>query len=236
MCGRSAFAIISVLICLATCVPASGADNPYLMRIERQTREEDVCMLLQKDGRYHLERVAAGRARVYEGALPSSAMAELDPLLNSRPLVELKQAEIENSLANEDMDQFLLAIVRQDGWQSLNFPGGKSRKPYKAAMDPLIKWLDRNKQQQNPITGAPTLRCMPRQTEQASAAKPNASNPYVMRIVVDHYEPTHVGAVGSGNTGSMNSAPGFNSTADLKITRLCAVVYESGRYRLPPGL
>ena len=111
-------------------------------------------------------------------------------------------------------------------------PSGKSRKPYKAAMDPLVKWLDRNKQQQNPIVGAPTNRCMPPQTAQAGGeSKPNPANPYVMRIVIDHYEPLRL-----GNAGSSNSSTAMNLMADFKVTRLCAIVYESGRYRLEKSI
>ncbi|MBI1740330.1 MAG: hypothetical protein HY233_11955 [Acidobacteriales bacterium] len=202
------------------------------MRIERQTREENVCMLVQPNGHYHLERIITGRPRVFEGTLEASAINELGPLLNSDQITNLKQAHIETTLASEDMDQVLLAISRPYGWQSLNFPSGKSRKPYKAAMDPLVKWLDRNKQQQNPIVGAPTNRCLPPQSAQTGGeSKPNAANPYVMRIVVDHYEPLRL-----GTAASMNSTTSMNSTADFKVTRLCAIVYESGRYRLEKSI
>ena len=210
----------------------AASDSLFLVRMERQTREENVCMLVQQNGHYHLERIITGRPRVFEGTLDSSAVSELQPLLNSDQLTSLKQAQIETSLASEDMDQVLVAISRPYGWQSLNFPSGKSRKPYKAVMDPLVRWLDRNKQQQNPIVGAPTVRCMPPQTAQAGGdSKPNASNPYVMRIVVDHYEPLRL-----GTAASMNSTTSMNSTADFKITRLCAIVYESGRYRLEKSI
>jgi hypothetical protein len=238
----SSVVFLFVLSCLSWSQAASS-DSPILMRIERQTREENVCMLLQKDGHYHLERVITGRPRVFEGTLDASAVSELDPLLNSDQLANLKQAQIETSLGSEDMDQLLVAVPRANGWQSLSFPSGKSRKPYRATMDPLVRWLDRNKQQQNPIAGAATNRCMPPQTAQAGGgeAKPNTSNPYLLRIVIDHYEPSHLGPGGSsdansnsrgGGAGSMNSQSGVNSTADLKITRLCAIVYENGRYRL----
>ena len=219
---------------------AASSDSPVLLRIERQTREENVCMLLQRDGHYHLERVVTGRPRVFEGTLDAAAVSELDPLLNSEQLTNLKQAQIETSLASEDMDQLLVAVARPNGWQSLNFPNGKSRKPYKATMDPLVKWLDRYKQQQNPIVGVATNRCMPSQTAQSGGAetKPNSANPYIMRIVVDHYEPASLGGGSAdalsrgGGAGSMNNASAVNSTANLKISRVCAVVYESGRYRL----
>ncbi|MFY9562269.1 MAG: hypothetical protein WAQ52_18715 [Terriglobales bacterium] len=225
-----------VFLCLVVSVPcwaqAAGSDNPFLMRMERQTREENVCMLLQQNGHYHLERIITGRPRVFEGTLEASAINELGPLLNSDQLANLKQAQIETSLASEDMDQLLLSIPRPYGWQSLNFPSGKSRKPYKAAMDPLVKWLDRYKQQQNPIVGAPTNRCLPPQGAQAGGeSKANAASPYVMRIVVDHYEPLRL-----GTAASMNSTTSMNSTADFKVTRLCAIVYESGRYRLEKSI
>ena len=212
---------------------AASSDSPFLMRMERQTREENVCMLVQKDGHYHLERVITGRPRVFEGTLETAAITELDPLLNSDQLVNLKQAQIETTLVSEDMDQVLVAVGRPSGWQSLQFPSGKSRKPFKGVMDPLVKWLERYKQQQNPIVGAPTVRCMPPQSAQAGGgeSKPNAANPYVMRIVVDHYEPLRV-----GNAGSSNSSTAMNMTADFKVTRLCAIVYESGRYRLEKSI
>jgi hypothetical protein len=233
--------VLTSLICWSQ----AASDSPFLMRMERQTREENVCMLVQQNGHYYLERIITGRPRVFEGTLDSSAVSELQPLLNSDQLTNLKQAQIETSLASEDMDQVLIAIERPYGWQSLNFPSGKSRKPYKAVMDPLVRWLDRNKQQQNPIVGVATSRCMPSQASQAGAAeaKPNSANPYLLRIVVDHYEPSQIGPSGGtdsrsrgGGAGSMNSQTGINSTADLKISRMCAIVYESGRYRLEKSI
>jgi hypothetical protein len=124
------------------------------------------------------------------------------------------------------MDAVIIAVFRPTGWQSLNFPSGKSRKPYKAAMDPLLKWLDRNKQQQNPIVGASTNRCIPPQAAQASdSTKPSATNPYMVRIVVDHYEPLI-----SGNTQPETHY------ADFKVTRQCTIVYQTGRYRMEKSI
>jgi len=229
--------VFSTVVCWSQ--PANSS-SPFPVRLERQTREENVCMLVQQSGTYHLERVVTGRPRVFEGTLGAPAMDELEGLLRSDQLANLKQAQIETTLASEDMDQLLVAISRPYGWQSLNFPSGKSRKPYKSSVDPLVRWLDRNKQQQDPIVGVATNRCMPSQAAQAGTAgpKPNPSNPYLMRIVVDHYEPSRLGGGSAdalsrgGGAGSMNSQSAVNSTADLKISRVCAVVYESGRYRL----
>ncbi len=228
--------IASSLFCWSQATSSIGS---FPVRMERQTREENVCMLLQQDGHYHLERIVTGRPRVFEGTLEPSAVSELQPLLNQ--LASLKQAQIETSLVSEDMDQFVIAINRSNGWQSLRFPSGKSRKPYKTTMDPLVKWLDRNKQQQNPLVGVAPTRCIPAQTAQAGAsqAQPNGAKPYLMWIVVDHYEPNLAGPTGGQDSsfggkgpGAMNSQSGLNSTANLKVARLCAIVYETGRYRL----
>jgi hypothetical protein len=191
------------------------SDSLYLLRIERQTREEDVCMLVRQDGHYHLERVIDYHPRVFEGELDAAALKDLAPLLGSQQLIDLRQSKIEMTLVGEDMDHVLLAVSRPDGWQSLNFPSGDSRNPHKAAVEPLLRWLDRNKQQQNPIVGMATTRCMLTPLERtAIKIKSNSPNPYVVRIIFDHYEPN------------------ADSLTDFKLTRLCTIVYKSGRYRL----
>jgi hypothetical protein len=239
---RLSILIISLLtIVVAGVCQSQKASSPYLVRMEHQTREEDVCMLVMTDGRYALERVAAGHLRVFGGSLPSSAVTELEPLLNAGQLVDLSQNHIQSAAAGEEVDQVMLTISRPNGWQTLTFPNPKSRKPFKADLDPILKWLDRNKQQQDPIPGAVSTRCVPPQTTPSAKglATPNASNPYIMRIVVDHYEPKGSGntfssvSAGAGTTGTIGGT--YDSEAmdvnAFKITRTCAVVYESGRYR-----
>lgn len=214
------------------------ADSPYPVRLERQTREENVCMLVQKDGRYHLERTTTGHSRVFIGSLDASAMTELGPLLTANQLVELKQAQIESTGAGQDIDQVMITITRPTGRQTLTFASAKSRKPFKEQIDPILRWLDRNKQQQNPVADAPPSRCIPQQMAKAGEGVPsrNPSNPYMMRIVIDLYEKAGGGAfslnkgTASEEVGGMTKTPTVDALG-FKITRTCAVVYESGRYR-----
>lgn len=216
-----------------------STESPYLMRIEHQTRQENVCMLVLKNNRYHLERTSGGRAQVYEGELPATTIAELNPLLSADKLAELTQNQIESGTAGDEIDQTMLTVPRTNGWQTLVFPNSKSRKPFKAEMDPLLKWLDRNKIQQNPIGNAAATRCVPPQNAAAAKglAAPNASNPYVVRIVVDHYEPAGTGTTLSLNKGTASESVGGVTAShamdvnSFKITRTCAVVYQNGRYR-----
>src|ERR1035441_8120271 len=99
---RLSILIISLLtIVVAGVCQSQKASSPYLVRMEHQTREEDVCMLVMTDGRYAQERVAAGHLRVFGGSLPSSAVTELEPLLNAGQLVDLSQNQIQSAAADK---------------------------------------------------------------------------------------------------------------------------------------
>jgi hypothetical protein len=237
---------LSSLILAGIC-QSQDAGSPYLVRMERQTRQENVCILVQKDGHYHLERVAAGQPRVFEGTLESPTLAELEPLLTANQLVDLKQSQIETTPPGEDIDQVMITISRPKGWQTLTFSSGKSRKPFKSEIDPILRWLDRNKQRQNPITDATTTRCIPQPPVQAASAAANSktSNPYMMRIVMERYElkgsGTAISSVSAAkgttgqNVGGMIKTDAMDVNS-FKITRTCAVVYDSGRYRFEKNI
>lgn len=210
---------------------SSGTESPgFLVRLERQTRDEDVCILVRRDGQFHLERIALGfdRSRVFEGAFPSADVSELEQMLNTDKLKDLTQSQITAALIGEELDHVLLAIRRPTGWQSLNFPTGGSRKPFRDSLDPLVKWLERTKQQPHPLPNVVPSRCMPpaetaaptsvtnaatgAESAQSSANKSQA-NSYLMRIVVDHYLPADLN---------------FSS----KVERTCVIVYDTRRYRM----
>src|SRR5882672_777462 len=231
------FSLVLAIPCLA-----QVGGSPYLVRMERQTREENVCMLVQKDGHYHLERTVAGHPRVFEGTLEPPNLAELEPHLNAQEIIDLKPTQIEGASPGEDVDQVMITIPRPTGWQKLIFPSSKSRKPFKTDMDPILKWLDRNKQQQNPIADAASNRCVPPQPTQAAGgqAKTSPSAPYVMRIVMDRYElkggGTAISSVSAAKGTTGQTVGGMTNTDfmdanSFKITRTCAVVYDGGRYR-----
>ena len=232
--------ILCIIVITGICLSQDGGSP--LTRIEHQTRAEDVCMLVLKDGRFHTERTAAGRAQVFDGTLASSTLTELEPLLNTNGLPELKQSQIEAGTAGEDIDQVMITIARSNGFQTLTFPSAKSRKPFKSEVDPILKWLDRNKQQQNSVPNAVSTRCMPPQNTQAtkSLTTQNAANPFMMRILTDLYEPKGGGTALSSvsaakgttgqNVGGVTNTDAMDINA-FKITHTCAILYDSGRYR-----
>jgi hypothetical protein len=211
------------------------------MRLERQTRSEDVCVLVHSDGQFHLERIAPGvfQSRIYEGTFPADQVAELRQMLDNDKLKGATQQQIKMELVGEDQDQVLLAIDRANGWQSLHFPSGNSRKPYKEALDPLLKWLDRAKQQPHAMPNAVSDRCMPAkdanaETQTASAGsgskasaeiKSSEKNPYLMRFVEDHMSTSqeHAASIVRGMQ---------EDSVDATVEQTCMIVYASGKYRL----
>jgi hypothetical protein len=203
----------------------------FLLRMERQTREEDICILVSPNGEFHLERIGIGfdRSRVFEGSFPANSVSELQQMLDNDQLKQLTQGQIGMALVSEELDHVLLAVQRPTGWQSLNFPTGSSRKPFRNSLDPLVKWLERAKQQPHPLPNTVPSRCMPPQEPAAQADNGNAPSPaqgqgqasantsqtnlYLMRIVTDHYLPNDL------NFGA-------------KVERSCVIVYGTRRYRM----
>ena len=85
------FLVVANLVgCVLTGLAAWGqtsatSDSAPLVRIERQIRAEDTCMLVRNSGQYHLERVVLGlgQTRIFEGTLPADAFSQLQQMLNT---------------------------------------------------------------------------------------------------------------------------------------------------------
>jgi len=201
-------------------------DSPYLLRMQHVTEGEDVCVLLQRNGAYHYERVLPSRAQVYEGLIPDSAIAELQPVINGDELVHLTQDMIPIQLVTYHRDEVDLNLSRGNHWQTLRFVDSDSRKPFRQSLDPLMKWLEKlpGSDHRQLSEDAGKNNCLPPQAErtdldkrpasetQRSPARPAKSSQsgapaYLMRIIMDQF--------GEGQ-GS----------------RTCVVVYPGGLYHL----
>ncbi len=115
---------------------------PYLLRMERLRSGQDVCVLVQRNGQYHLERLHPYGIRVFEGKLPNGALAALESLLMKDRLLRLQQSDIDVPLITGDLDNLFVSVLRPDHWQNLEFSSAESRKPYEEFLNPLLKWLD----------------------------------------------------------------------------------------------
>ena len=115
---------------------------PYLLRMERLRSGQDVCVLVQRNGQYHLERLHPYGIRVFEGKLPNGALAALESLLMKDRLLRLQQSDIDVPLITGDLDNLFVSVLHRDHWQNLEFSSAESRKPYEEFLNPLLKWLD----------------------------------------------------------------------------------------------
>jgi hypothetical protein len=118
------------------------ATVPYLLRMERLLSDQDVCVLVRRDGQYHLERLNSSGIRVFEGMLPNAMLESLENLLTKDRLFQLQQSEIAAPLTTRDQDKVFVSVLRPAHWQNLEFDSTESRKPYEEFLNPLLKWLD----------------------------------------------------------------------------------------------
>ena len=100
-----------------------------------------VCVLLQTDGQYHLERHTIDKVHVREGRITAAELKDLVHALDSDAFSQLDQKQIPNLMLKSDADRIMLDVHRLRGWQQLSFPDSASREPFRAVMDPLLKWF-----------------------------------------------------------------------------------------------
>lgn len=204
--------------------PPTRLEGEALVRMERVRRDEKVCVLVDRSGAYHLEKVYPAKSEVYAGSLPATGISELERLLRSDELRRLSQQQISTPPGSDSLDQVFVAIRRQDGWQRLNFTTPESRKPFASFLDPLTKWFDtvaKDRPGASSVKSEPThcesggertvtsaVRGEVGSSSQMRAASTSGGvTPFVMRIALQH--------VANGHT-----------------TRTCATVYPNLRYHL----
>lgn len=203
---------------------AAAADYPFLLRLQRREYGSNACVLLRREGEYHLEQEGRRSTAVFEGTLSPAQLAKVNQWLNEPTLQHFSQKDVVVPLISRNNDQIQINILRSDHWQWLEFPDAESRKPLAFSLDPLLQWL-----KNLPKLPARKLsedqgknNCLPpreielkRRGEADSGKSPAAAHPessptephasFLLRFEVDRY--------GSG-------------TAE----RECIVVYPDGRY------
>ena len=89
-----------------------------------------------------MEVTNGDNVKVFEGAIPSSDLLELEADLNAPELVGLSQQQIEEPLIRIRHDELQLTVLRSDGWQDLFFRSSDSQQPFERWLHPLVRWLD----------------------------------------------------------------------------------------------
>ena len=147
-----------------TSMPGTQESPSYLLRLERTKVGKDVCVLLQKNGQYHLEHHTAKERRIYEGTLNSDELRTISQIITGNQLSNLKQAQIPESMVHYGgYDVILLAVFRTGGWQQLRFVNEDARVPFRDSLDPLLRWLDVLQKRKEPEVsdGRPSSDCQP---------------------------------------------------------------------------
>jgi hypothetical protein len=135
--------LLAFLLVSAALGQGYPANYPYLLRLDHSNFEGHSCALLQNTGAFHLEVDSGDDTKVFEGVVPASALLEVAQAINSDPLSSLLQGGIEEPLIRTRHDELQVTIFRGGAWQDLYFRSSDSQRPFKQALQPLIRWLDR---------------------------------------------------------------------------------------------
>jgi hypothetical protein len=237
-------AMFALLVVLALpALPQSTAATPavgypYLLRVQRVIPHLDTCVLLRRDGGYHLERDHEESTEVYEGELSAEELSRLEAWLDDEQLRQLTREQIMTPLVSQARDEVQINIFRGDHWQNLLFLSSESRTPFHA-LTPLLEWFN-------------ALHNAPHRTISEDAGKTNCMTPG--KIVLSTRpspsgEPAKNAQPQGQNLEPPAQAPGgqavLPSKPDSYLLRLlhesfdrsgvdstCAIVYASGLYRV----
>ena len=120
--------------------PTDSEISPYLLRVQRTTPGNTVCVLLFHDGQFHLETSHKDRTEVLEGSLPSSQLLKVRRMLDSDGIPVLSQDKPGSPKTR--VSQILqISIFRTDHWQNLIFMDENGSQSVPRSLDPLLNWV-----------------------------------------------------------------------------------------------
>jgi hypothetical protein len=131
-----------IFFLLAAGFAAAQADpSPYLLRLEHAASEAHLCVLLQKNGAFHMESDGVDSTKVFEGRLTAEGLLQVEHDLHDGALERVSQKQIDEPLIHR-RDVLHVNISRDGHWQELAFYSAESQEPYRQSLQPLIRWLN----------------------------------------------------------------------------------------------
>jgi hypothetical protein len=119
---------VSVVIFSSSLLAFSQADDPantetsmYLMRVQRKTEGNSICVLLRHDAQFHLETAHGDRIKVMEGSLPGSELLKVQQMLDNDGLPRLSQETLGSPRMTRGSEVLQISIFRTNHWQNLIF-------------------------------------------------------------------------------------------------------------------
>ena len=120
--------------------PTASEISPYLLRVQRTTPGNTVCVLLRHDGQFHLETSHKDRTEVLEGPLPRTQLLKVQRMLDSEGLARLSHDNPGSPKGR--LSQILqISIFRTDHWQNLVFLDENGSQSVPRSLVPLLNWL-----------------------------------------------------------------------------------------------
>lgn len=122
--------------------PGDSEISPYLVRVQRTTPGNTICVLLRHDGHFHLETASRrDRTQVFEGSLPSSELMKVQRTLDSDGLPRLSQDKSGSPKTTRVSEMLPISIFRTDHWQNLIFIDDNCSQTIPRSLGPLLNWL-----------------------------------------------------------------------------------------------
>lgn len=208
---------------------------PFLVRLQRTVSDHNSCILVRRDGLFHLERETRNGVDVHEGSLDDVEMAGLQRALNDKSLAALTQQKIPVPLVIRERDVFRVSILRTPFTQNLTFPDPESRRTFDAFISPLLYWMDAL--QKHPHTTLDEFsgrnNCLPPRKPELTKRPSEGSDPDA--LAGQEYSQGSFSSAAGGTPPLRNSFLIRWQVEHIIVPNVedtCIVVYPSGRYRM----
>ena len=120
---------------------ADSTISPYLVRVQRKTPRNAVCVLLRQDGQFHMETTSRDRTKVLEGSLRSSELRKVHRMLDSGAVPGLSQDKPFPPETTRVSQIVQVSIFRTDQWQNLVFMDENGSQSVPRSLTPLLNWV-----------------------------------------------------------------------------------------------
>jgi hypothetical protein len=138
---RLLLASVAFLTLLAPTQAQQTPDTPtFIFRLSQFEGSDASCVLVQKNGKFHLERAHRKSLQVFEGTLAAEYLAALNRLLNQDRFQQLLPEAVSSSLLPTGLDELTISVPRKGNWMTLRFLSGVSNDRNRPLLDQFLKW------------------------------------------------------------------------------------------------
>ena len=156
--------------------PALAADDPAkgsplrLMLTESapgSMSTEQYCLLVFSDRSFHAERAnrKQGKDRdrkVFEGQVSEADWNALAAIVDTKEFREMKVSHAAPPPVIENSHPYTISVIREKGYQNVEFLTSDSMKPYEHQVKPLLQWWKSLRgSRMSESKGSPDARCSP---------------------------------------------------------------------------